>query len=228
MGSDDLFKKRRESRKKRKYEFKNPRANSFLIVTEGMRTEPLYFKGLQKQIKEKVGGTVDVVEVPIIDIHGKGCSTGKLIEITEEIVKKAKIIYQNVWVVFDKDDFDDFDQAISGGMNKGFRIAWSNQSFEYWLYLHFHYSDSALHRDEWNIKLDEIFAQYNLGEGCYHKNYEDIYNMVNVYDGVSTAIKNAKRRMADFKKDIDKPSDFDPGTTVYKLVEELRQYLTDL
>lgn len=48
MGSDDLFKKRRAARKQRQHEYKTPRANSFLIVTEGERTEPLYFKGLQK------------------------------------------------------------------------------------------------------------------------------------------------------------------------------------
>ena len=54
MGSDDLFKKRRQKRKQRKHEFKTPKANSFLIVTEGERTEPLYFKGLQKLIKEKL------------------------------------------------------------------------------------------------------------------------------------------------------------------------------
>ena len=53
MGTDDLFKKRREDRKKRKYEYVKPRANSFLIVTEGERTEPMYFKGMQKIIKEK-------------------------------------------------------------------------------------------------------------------------------------------------------------------------------
>jgi hypothetical protein len=32
MGSDDLFKKRRESRKQRRHEYKTPRANSFLIM----------------------------------------------------------------------------------------------------------------------------------------------------------------------------------------------------
>lgn len=54
MGSDDLFKKRREERKQRRHEYKEPRANSFLIVTEGERTEPFYFKGIQKRIKEKL------------------------------------------------------------------------------------------------------------------------------------------------------------------------------
>ena len=189
MGSDDLFKKRREERKKRRHEYKNPKANSYLIVTEGEKTEPLYFKGIQKLIREKVGGVIDVVEQPIIDIHGAGCSTRKLVEKAEQIVKEANIIYQNVWIVFDRDDFDDFDDAICEGNDKDYSIAWSNQSFEYWLYLHFYYSDSSLHRYEWNLKLDEIFKQRELGNGSYHKNYVDIYDMVNVDDGVKTAIK---------------------------------------
>ena len=112
---------------------------------------------------------MDVIEIPVIDVYGEGCATGKLIEITERIVKEAKILYQNIWVVFDKDDFNDFDQAIKDGMDKGYKIAWSNQSFEYWLYLHFYYSDSALHRDGWNGKLNDIFKQYNLGNGSYQK-----------------------------------------------------------
>ncbi len=61
MGSEDLFKKRREERKKRRHEYRTPRANSFLIVTEGACTEPFYFKGLQKLIKDKVGGSQDPI-----------------------------------------------------------------------------------------------------------------------------------------------------------------------
>jgi len=227
MGSDDLFKKRRQTRKQRQHEYKTPKTASFLIVTEGERTEPLYFKGIQSLIKNKIGGTVDIFEAPVIDIHGEGCSTGKLLEITEQLVKKAKIIYQNIWVVFDKDDFSDFNQAIKEGIDKGYKIAWSNQAFEYWLYLHFYYSDSSLHRDIWNKKLDEIFKQYHLGENGYQKNYENIYNMVDSFDGVNTAIKNAKRRMASFRSGMDKPSEYDPGTTVYELVQELKKYLDE-
>lgn len=78
MGSDDLFKKRREARKQRKHEYKTPKANSFLIVTEGERTEPLYFKGLQKKIEEKVGGSINVVEIPIIKVEGKDVRPGDL------------------------------------------------------------------------------------------------------------------------------------------------------
>lgn len=130
-------------------------------------------------------------------------------------------------MVFDKDDFGDFDQAIKDGTNKGYKIAWSNQSFEYWLYLHFHYSDAALHRDVWNEKLDSIFEQYQLGDGIYKKNYENIYNLADSFDGVNIAIKNAKRRMASFRDGIDKPSEYNPGTMVHKLVQELKVYLDE-
>ena len=72
-----------------------------------------------------------------------------------------------------------------------------------------------------------IFKEYGIGDGSYHKNYEDIYNMVNIYDGVNTAIRNAKRRMSEFDEKKNKPSQFDPGTTVYKLVEKLKSYLEE-
>lgn len=72
-----------------------------------------------------------------------------------------------------------------------------------------------------------VFDKDDFGEGKYQKNYEDIYHMVDTYDGVNTAIKNAKRRMAGYKKGIDKASEYNPGTTVYRLVEELKKYLDE-
>lgn len=225
MGTDNLFKKRREERKKRKHDFKTPRANSYLIVTEGERTEPFYFDGIRKQIKETIGGNVDVVSVPFIDVNGEGCSTGKLLEATERIVKNAKISYQHIWVVFDKDDFRDFNHAVKRGTDKGYHIAWSNPSFEYWLYLHFEYSDSALHRKSWNKKLDDIFKKYLIGEGRYRKNYEDIYDLLNRSEGARIAVNHAKRRMNGYCEGKMKPSEYNPGTNVFLLVDELLKYL---
>ena len=71
----------------------------------------------------------------------------------------------------------------------------------------------------------KIFADYNLGDGTYKKNYENIYELVNTYDGVNIAINHAKRRMAGFDEIKNKPSQYDPGTEVYKLVEQLKLYL---
>lgn len=225
MGTDDLFKKRRQNRKARKSEFLTPKANSFLIVTEGECTEPYYFQGIKKEIEEKIGGSIDIIEMPTISIQGEGCSTMRLVEKAVEIVSKSNILYQNIWVVFDKDDFNDFDEAIKAAHEKGFHAAWSNQSFEYWLYLHFNYSDASLHRNDWFDKVDDLFKQYALANGKYEKNNPDIFVLLKSFGGVDAAINNAKRRMSGFDSTKDKPSEFDPGTTVHLLTDDLMKYI---
>ena len=45
MGTDDLFKKHRAERQKRKHEFKSVNTNSSIIDTEGEKTQPLNSKG---------------------------------------------------------------------------------------------------------------------------------------------------------------------------------------
>lgn len=62
----------------------------------------------------------------------------------------------------------------------------------------------------------------------YQKNDADIFANADRYDGVNTAIKHAKRRMAEFDRTKRKPSEYDPGTTVYLLVEELKNYLDEV
>lgn len=118
MGSDDIFKKRKKNRVKRKHDFKTPHANSFLIVTEGTKTEPIYFNAIKNLIQQKIGGKIDIR--PFIDIQGqgKGCSPKKLIDITDQVVKTSKVLYQNIWIVFDRDEFEDFDDAIKEGIKK--------------------------------------------------------------------------------------------------------------
>ena len=73
--------------------------------------------------------------------------------------------------------------------------------------------------------MDELFKQYKLTEDGYEKNIEDIYNILDSFGGVDSAIKNAKRRMSNFDFQKDKPSLYAPGTMVYPLVEKLREYL---
>lgn len=118
-----------------------------------------------------------------------------------------------------------FDEAIYLAQTKGYNVAWSNQSFEYWLYLHFNYSDSSLERHQWNEKLDGIFKSYGLGDGTYQKNYDNLFDLVNMYNGMDTAINNAKRRMAEYNPQTTSPSSYDPGTNVHELALQLRQYM---
>ena len=226
MGTDDIFKKKREKLERRKKELKDPTPNSFLIVSEGTKTEPYYFDGLAKYINEKYGNGVDV-EKPLIDTSGEGRCTVSLVEETEKIVACSKIIYSQIWVVFDKDDFNDFDDAIELGKRKGYNIAWSNQSFEYWIYLHFNFSDSALHRDDWVKKLDTIFKDYKIDENGYEKNNFDIFNIATTKGSLKFAIQSAFR-INDNYDSSQKPSQCDPCTNVHRLVLELEPYISEL
>ena len=226
MGTDNFFHKKRARLDERKKESLTPKPNSFLIVSEGKKTEPLYFDGLADYINTKYGSSVNV-EKPIIDTCGEGKCTVSLVEKTTEIVARARILYSQVWVVFDKDDFNDFDEAISLCNSLGYKAAWSNQSFEYWIYLHFHYSDSALHRDGWVDKLSNIYKSYEINENGYLKNDANIFNIATTKGSLKAAISNAYRINQTYEN-ISVPSKCDPCTTVHLLVNELKPYIEDL
>ena len=227
MGTDDIFKKRRARLEERKIESKIPKPNSFLIVSEGTKTEPYYFEGLAKYINKLYESNSIKTAQPTIETCGEGKNTKSLVEETSKIVSRSPIIYEQVWVVFDKDDFKDFDDAISLAQNNGFRVGWSNQCFEYWLYLHFYYSDSALHRSDWYKKLDEIFKEKNISNDGYEKNLSDIFDIVTKHGSIKYAITNSIR-VENTYNNIVQPSKKDPCTTVYKLMQELKPYITSL
>ena len=112
-----------------------PMNKSILIVCEG-QTEELYFKSFPV-----LGVRVDAVNL-------KGQSKLKMVESTQEILNSSAIAYDEIWCVFDMDvrrgevGFSDFDNAIRQAEGLGFKVAYSNDAFELWFYLHFEYTDA--------------------------------------------------------------------------------------
>lgn len=84
--------------------------------------------------------------------------------------------------------------------------------------------DAPLHRKGWEQKLEAQFKKYKLSGGSYNKNDEKLFAYLNSLgrgdEIIRKAIKNGERRMARFSKE-DRPSAYNPGTTVHKLVEKL-------
>lgn len=217
MGTDDLFKKRKEAKKKRQIETREPKPDSFFIATEGEKTEPQYFRSIAEAITEKSGGNID------IRVVGLGRGTTALVKEAALLLSKSPYMYQHAWVVFDKDDYEDFDEAVSLAEKNGFRVAWSNQAFEYWLFLHFEFSDSALHRADWAEKLDQLFRDRGIREEGYEKNLPDLYDILSQYGSESFATGQAKALLKAYG---DKPpSKCDPCTTVFQLIESLRRFM---
>ena len=225
MAHKDFFDKKRGRAPQRKHDIRTPKPNSFLIVSEGEKTEPLYFGGLAQYINKKYGNSIDVK--PTITSYGRGRSTVSLVNETERIVAQAKIIYSQIWVVFDKDDFIDFDKAISLANKLDYKVAWSNQSFEYWIFLHFSYADSALGRDDWEEKINDIFRKRKIDPNGYHKNDPEIFTKATQNGNLGEAVRHAAKIESMYEPDL-QPSLCNPCTKVHHLIRELAPYIREL
>lgn len=221
-----LYKTRKKQLKERTGGTRDPRPNSFLIISEGEQTEPHYFDGLADYINQRYGKSIDV-QKPLIKPHGEGKSTVSLVNEALKIAARSKVMYSQTWILFDKDDFDDFDDAVSLCKNLNYNAGWSNQSFEYWLYLHFAFSDSALHRNEWNNKLNQFFKDKLKIKSGYSKNDPALFTHVTSDGGLRRALQNAEKADKNYPEGTP-PSKCDPCTKVYLLLRELEPWLQDL
>ena len=100
MGNKNPPWQRSKSYRDRKVESRNLRQR-ILIVCEGAKTEPNYFKGF------RVNRTIYE-----IDIRGIGYNTASLVR--EAISLKKESDYDQIWCVFDRDSFppQDFNAAL--------------------------------------------------------------------------------------------------------------------
>ncbi len=180
MGSDNLYKRRTEERQKRKENIIRQKSSNWLIVCEGIKTEPNYFKKVIEKINEKIEDEYKLK----VNIVGKGMNTTSLVKTTDLQVKIDKystsiVPYGKIFVVFDKDSFrsKDFDEAVKMCKDNGYIPLWSNQAIEFWFLLHFHYICSKMDRAEYAKKLNEYFKIQGLNYK-YKKNDDNIYDLL--------------------------------------------------
>lgn len=191
-----------------------------LIVCEGMNTEPSYFRQFRLTSAEIV---------PL----GAGCDTIRVVERAQNEYQKSN--YDQVWVVFDKDDFpaQNFDNAVFMAEGLGFGVAYSNQAFEYWLILHFEdHQGAAMHRDDYDAKINGYLRPFGLqydGKGSKIIT-SDIFNLLMGKDGktgvqrIQRAIKRAERNY-NWLTSHSSPATEESSTTVFRLVEEILKYV---
>ncbi|MCU0392150.1 MAG: RloB family protein [Thermoflexibacter sp.] len=193
-----------------------------LIVCEGKNTETSYFNQFKLS-----NATIKAV--------GEGYNTLSLVERAKQLSQESD--YDQVWCVFDKDDFnaEDFNNAIQKANSLGLGIAYSNQAFEYWLLLHLEdHQGGAMHRDLYYDKINAYLKKFGLE---YDKNskivtpeifdkFQEIIGedkkIGKKYTIQDVAIQRARRiyeNLAHANRAKEESS-----TKVFELVEELEKY----
>ena len=149
---------------------------NYLIVCEAKKKEPNYFNGLKRRINKNYGNKVDVL-ITNIEIKGTGMNTTSLVKYTQKTVNHANKVYGQVWVIFDKDDYnyDQFDLAIS---SCNYNVAWSNPNFELWLLAHFKKINRFVSKESVLQELRKKKKKNGLGD--YTKNDTNIFDKVQV------------------------------------------------
>ncbi|MCK4626389.1 MAG: RloB domain-containing protein [Phycisphaerae bacterium] len=187
-----------------------------LIVCEGEKTEPDYFKSLRRELRLRS------VKVEVV---GKECGSAPINVVDEAIKKKdssksATIVdyYDEIWCVMDVEapqPHTTLDQALDKARDNGLKVALTNPCFEYWYILHFKKTSQFMQKNGDVIKvLKKCYPEY-----C--KNSLDIFDAI--FPHTTDAIKNA----GDVIKEKHWGEDLrgcNPSTHVHRLVEQLMSF----
>ena len=190
------------------------RRNIYVIVCEGTKTEPNYFK----QFKTKYRYNNLNIKMP-----DSGSTDPKsLVRFAREQIKTKEWILDlkngdAIWCVFDCDE--NTDEAISQACNiakNDVKICFSNPSFEIWYLLHYELIVTRLERWDTINKLKKHIPDYEKSK--------DIFDLLS--DRRSEAIANSKKLNKNHMKNkMDLLSvESNPSTQVYTLVEDLLKF----
>jgi len=174
----------------------------FLIVCEGEKTEPNYFGSFR-------------VPKDVLDVRGLGDNTLRLVE--KAIRLKNDGDYDQIWCVFDRDSFPakNFNAAFDAARDNNIQVAYSNEAFELWYLLHFHFYDAAISRKSYITRLSELLGHK------YEKNSETIYD--ELLPRQIEAIRNCRRLLGSYNPP--RPEQDNPSSNVHLLVEQLNKYV---
>jgi len=192
------------------------------IFTEGEKTEPIYFKFKKKEIRRN---NIKIIINEKTKEKRRGRPTINLVNFVLNFVEIKNINLENdeCWVVFDKDDFKNFNDAIIKAESNNLKVAYSNECFELWFLLHFNYMSSAIGRSDYNKKITENYRNLTGDKEYKYNKNKGLFSLIEIIkDRELEAIKNAKNLLLEFK-DEESFLKKDPSTTVHLLVEELNK-----
>ncbi len=211
MARKDRTGNRKAREQKRQYMI--PELGYYLIVTDTEATERCFFEGmnrsLPKEVKNKL--VIKVIETKTRTMIDK-CLKFNTYDAQ----------YRMPWIIFDRDQVQDFDDIIAEAEHKGIQVGWSNPCFEIWLYSYFGTMPSI--QDSWTC-CSEFSREYEVKTGQkYSKADKQIYNKMCKSGDEEKALKIAQQKYEQcIKEGKTKPSEMCPCTKVHELVGEIKK-----
>ncbi len=179
MGSEDLFHKRKARAGAALQRQKHERARNkrYLIVCEGTKTEPQYFRELLVDLRIRP----QVVRIA----PNEGVSPDRVVAHAAELYKDDATggdAYDTVYYVFDRDRHTTFEAAVQrtkdlSAAGQPFVAITSTPCFEFWLLLHFGSTDQPFHAAGRKSMGDQVVSALKAKPGLakYGKGQKGMY-----------------------------------------------------
>lgn len=189
-----------------------PELGYYFIVTDTKETEQNYMYGLRDAIPKELQGKLVIKVVKT-----------KTKNLVEEAINLASLNpqYGETWIIFDRDQVQNFDEIIHQAEDKGINVGWTNPCIEAWFNAYFGvmptYQDSVACCNGFEKAFKQASGQK------YIKSDSAIYEKLNRFGNEEKAIRLAQQKLEEHKANCkDKPSEMCPCTTVHCLVKEIK------
>lgn len=224
MGAEDLFHKRKartHAQLQRKKQDRTP-GQRYLIVCEGTKTEPHYLRELLVDFKIRP----QMVRVA----PNNGASPDRVVAHAHELYSEDAITgdyYDRVYCVFDRDTHTTFDAAVDHAhtlstKKTSFVPITSTPCFEFWLLLHFGYTDQPFHARGNKSVGEAVISTLKTKEGFkgYSKGQKGIYSRL------KPKLHSALTYAARLRRNNEATGSTNPATSMDALIKDLMALTT--
>ena len=183
-----------------------------LIVTEGTKTEPSYFRELV--VYHRLN-TANVEVAP----SSQGSDPGTVVETAIGLRDSERALgdpYDRVYCVFDRDGHANFEAASERALAQNLRLARSWPCFEYWLLLHFEFTRAPFARSGGRSACDNCALDLRRHFADYRKAMPGVFGRL--AEQLETAKSHARRALSDAAG----AGERNPSTEIHQLVEDLQ------
>lgn len=219
MGTDNLFHKRKAKPDKelKRRKAKREPYDYVLIVCEGEKTEPLYLRELIRDLR---------LHSANVEVCGEECGSSpkSVLDFALQKQKDAKKLndsFDRVFCVFDKDIHESYAGVLASIQKfKEFEAVPSVPCFEFWLLLHFTYTDKPFSASNGKSICGSVIEDLKTYLPLYEKGQTNIYAATKL--NIEDAIRSAKAILAASERN----GTDNPTTRFHELVEYLRSLKT--